>query len=84
MQYSGYHFGIFFLKLVSGNKTCLSLSDLDLENELLKTYKEYVTESSEKLRTINKLARTNLIQAKYKSIKYYDRRLCPNYLRLGD
>lgn len=50
----------------------------------LMTYDEYLAELTDKLQELQTLAALNLIQAKYKSKFYYDRKINPVHFREGE
>jgi len=59
-------------------------SDSSLDSELNETYFQYLTTLFDKLRDVQTIAYENLIQAKLRSKRYYDRKISPRKYNVGD
>ena len=71
-------------EVVFGKLARLPSSDPLREGDLLPTYKGYIQELVTRLNGIQKLTYNNLLSAKLRSKKYYDRGIHPINLRVGD
>lgn len=48
------------------------------------TYAEYLEDLFDKINTVQRMARENLIKSKLRSKEYYDRRINPQDIKIGD
>lgn len=70
-------------ELVFGRIARLPSAHPIIEENIEPTYQDYITTLFNKLRDLQTLARQNLIQAKERSKRYYDRAVKPQQLRVG-
>lgn len=71
-------------ELVFGRLPRLPSGDLLREGDLLPTYGGYLVDLITRLNTIQKLAYDNLVSSKFRSKKYYDRKINEKNFRVGD
>lgn len=71
-------------ELVFGKLARPPSSDPLIDKEHVETYNDYLAKLMTKLHSIQNIARENLIGAKEKSKKYYDRNVNPLTLKKGD
>lgn len=71
-------------ELIFGKAARSPSSDPPIENNLGETYKEYLTDLFNRIRTTQELARRNLDRSKIRSKYYYDKRINPQQFRIGD
>ena len=71
-------------EVVFGRIARLPSSDPLREADLLPTYKDYVTNPVARLNGIRSMAYENLVSSKFRSKKYYDKRINLQNFKIGD
>ena len=71
-------------EVVFGRIARLPSSDPLREGDMLPTYKGYIIDLVTRLNSIQKLAYNNLVSSKFRSKKYYDRKINPTNFKVGD
>ena len=71
-------------EIIFGRLARLPSSDPLREADLVPTYKGYIEELVARLNSIQKMAYDNLVQSKFQSKKYYDRKINPKNFKVGD
>lgn len=71
-------------ELVFGKLARQPSSEPFQEDQLSRTYSDYLSELMQRIHSIQDTARQNLIQAKLKSKQYYDRKINQQKFNIGD
>ncbi|XP_068975109.1 uncharacterized protein [Bombus flavifrons] len=71
-------------ELVFGHLAREPTGEVVIEENMEPTYAEYLGDLFDKINTVQRMARENLIKSKLKSKEYYDRRINPQNFKVGD